>query len=1442
MVQTFETARLPAAQSAARRPMSFTDQVGAAYEGMIYLDNFNARNALRDRILNERIDEVERVTGTRLDHPRNWSARMEQWFETALPEEAAPRSREQVYQDRVRQLDREIEDLRAARPEYATEIRDRDFWNNELTRQAADIDARSRGAEFFPGLVGGLGGAVRDPVNAASMPLGFTGGIVKVMLGEAAINTVIELGNLPVANSWRVELGLDPLTTEEMAMRVGFAAGAGAALPGAVRGAGPLVGRASELPGIRNSNTVRAMRLSSALDGQAPALGRLSSQSVLRLHLDTVPEPPAVDRGARAAIERDLDVAAQTPFERSAPGDAEHFDRATAALEIAERAGERGASAAARLTEEPVNAIETVARASSTAPTVRAFIDPRDMNVDAETFQFKDGGDSEGVTDRLANVTEWDPVMAGTVMAWRNRDGELFIADGHQRRGLAARLIADNPDQADNIRLETFIYDEAAGFDTAQVRALAARRNIAEGTGTAIDAAKVMRDWPELFDEGVMPRTSAMFRQADALRRLSLPAFALVKNEIVQPVHAAVVGRLVTDPDEQVAVLNVLARAGPNSEYEAEAMVRQALAAGFERDSTQTLFGEEFFTESLITERAKVLAQAARILQQDRRVFQTLTEQADTIESAGNTLSRGSNEARAKTNAQILQVLQRLANRAGPVGDALGTAARAVHSGVSVRAASREFAEGLANVIERDGLNSFLDDGGRGSAPSGPAHRADDPGGSRAGEVTPEIDDATAQMFDSPGGPAAVDQVARLDEEAAAAAAADAVTLAARTTEFNEWFEGSRVTDAAGDPLRVFRGEHGEIPESASARSAASDPTTGPAPSLEEIGYGQYHSRLDSLTFTDDPAVASVYALDPNDPRETALQPRVLPVYLRIARPIMDDADDPFMDMSVIDDALGRAEMLRFASRYGDQIANTNNWFENFMSEFASVDEVISRAPERVRDLFTNAYILLDDPDFVAAARAAGYDGAIHRGSGESLDATEYRVFDASQARSVLAAPARGQARFDELADTALRADLRAVLDAGADLPTLAAHPLIARRLDDMESRGESIDEWGDLAAAAADFDRWNVERVFDVPGRGAVTGVDDAMDTMIDQARTMAWWDDGLDSDMPAGWRPAQDREATFLIGWTAAGKSTIANPYARAQNAAIVDGDEFKKIIPGYDDGAGASYAHREASQLTDMAMYRLMETGDNLVIPTVGASPAALETRINALRDAGYTVKMVEMVVDRDEAIRRNVGRFLSTNRLVPLFVFNEPDLAITSTYRYILDAGEVQAGARVSNMQPRGEPPRVLEDPKGILDHVEGLENAGASVAGATRGSLERTAADARPGSQVQGGRGQSEPTQAGEQALIDGVSPVTAGDRQSLEIETRRDAPMRGGDEPAGGLFSDAERLQQDMFSTPVGVRQDESGAIVPDLRTDQDIDADLAAEDGLLNRLRGCVP
>lgn len=197
-----------------------------------------------------------------------------------------------------------------------------------------------------------------------------------------------------------------------------------------------------------------------------------------------------------------------------------------------------------------------------------------------------------------------------------------------------------------------------------------------------------------------------------------------------------------------------------------------------------------------------------------------------------------------------------------------------------------------------------------------------------------------------------------------------------KTPAFKAWFGDSKVVDAKGDPLVVYRGEHGQ--------DTSAD----------------FSSRMGSVTFTDDPGVASTYAMTPNNRADYAEAPRVSAAYLRITNPVIDNRDDPFLEMGDLLNKLGRDEAVRIARKFSDDIEDTGNWQEDLSQEFASVDAMMDAAPQRVIDLYFDAYKFFDDAHEVSKLKAAGFDGAVHVGNGESMDALEFRVFGSDQVKS----------------------------------------------------------------------------------------------------------------------------------------------------------------------------------------------------------------------------------------------------------------------------------------------------------------------------------------------------------------------------------------------------------------------------------------------------------
>jgi hypothetical protein len=330
------------------------------------------------------------------------------------------------------------------------------------------------------------------------------------------------------------------------------------------------------------------------------------------------------------------------------------------------------------------------------------------IETDPDTFQYKGGSDTEGVTSALKGVSRFDPNRAGQVVIFETKDGRRIVADGHQRTGLARRMA--DAGQEDVGGMAAVIYREADGYTPEEVMALAALKNIGEGSGSAVDAARVLRSRSETIEDLGLPPNSALVRDAEGLRRLSVDAFGMVVNGAASEQHGAIVGRAVPNQEVQANILGLLSRLKPANAFQAETIARQA-AAETTTETQDSLFGPEEIATSLYLERAKVLDGAVKAIRDDIR---TLTDRADAITGAGNVLAKDENTRRLDADAKLRDYLTSQANMKGPISDALGQAARAVKDGTPVAAATRRFVEDVRRALEGDGTGGQASSGGRG--------------------------------------------------------------------------------------------------------------------------------------------------------------------------------------------------------------------------------------------------------------------------------------------------------------------------------------------------------------------------------------------------------------------------------------------------------------------------------------------------------------------------------------------------------------------------------------------------------------------------------------------------------------------------------------------------------------------------------------------------------
>jgi hypothetical protein len=728
----------------AQRPQVYKRIFDASWQAQTYVENSNARSWAENESLSRIIGAVRAASGIKLDNPREGGFedegdrlardRLGDGYGAARAQ--GPRAldpfRMQAFDDRLAQLaesDPKIADaIATARIDFSPTMIAR---RADMDMQAAMGEAGSMIGAVGAAIGGGVVPSFRDPINAAGLFAGAgpsaaasVAGRIAVVAGrEALINAGITAAQQPFTQDWRQEAGLSAGLGEAI-QNIALAAGVGGVFGGGVQGV-------RELAGLVAAGKVTPAELRQALD-----------QAGLRL--------PEEEAGALRAAEQ-VD-AADALVMREAPVDLSREE----AVEVLRQA--------IRHAEDPVNEplpdlpiALPAARADRAAvtdealpaalgdvatvdgkPVAFARFDPATIGTDAAQMQYKGGADAAGVTERLRSVTRWDPLAGGRVFVFERADGARVIADGHQRLGLAKRLTSDS----EPAELVGHLFREADGWTAADVRAMAAKKNMQEGSGTALDAARVLRDRPDMAD-GALPVTGPMMRQAVQLARLSDEAFGMVNAGLIPEAYGARVGAMVADPLQHVAVLADLLRFKPETEREASLLIGESLRAGFVAERQEDMFGTLDRTVSLMGERIKVLDQAVRQLATDKRVFGMLGREADRIEAGGNVLA-ATNAERAAAAAELQDLVVRLAQRMGPISDLLTDAARAVKDGGKATEAARGFIDNVAATIQREGLPRLM---------SEPALRpvdAVEPGTPQALAAAERIelrDDATIDMF-----------------------------------------------------------------------------------------------------------------------------------------------------------------------------------------------------------------------------------------------------------------------------------------------------------------------------------------------------------------------------------------------------------------------------------------------------------------------------------------------------------------------------------------------------------------------------------------------------------------------------------------------------------------------------------------------------------------------
>lgn len=387
------------------------------------------------------------------------------------------------------------------------------------------------------------------------------------------------------------------------------------------------------------------------------------------------------------------------------------------------------------------------------------LVDLTQVELHQDVMQYK------RTTNALRGVTVFDPVAASNppVLLYWNAperadgqvgDNSLWAVDSNNRVLKAHELGARVPVKAEII--------DGSKFTPLDARNMGALQNMRLNSGTALDAARVLREMglthADLQERGI-PVNNQVLSDGMGIAQLNDALYRKVSIGEMTEKRAAMIGRELPDHDAQDALLEML---GPRekkgrtiSDSVVEDMVRQIQNSpeGQARASGQTVFGGGDKqagwgggSNSLVFERAQLSSAVLKSLHEDAREWGKLGDEdlAKRAAEIGGTIDTVEGQRRAEIAAHLEGVYKKLSAGVGPIGDILNGGAAQIRAGEKVGNVKNQVYDQVRDAV----LAEF---------PGG--QRPADTGGDGAGDLQaglfggagPAIDDGLGAAATEPG-------------------------------------------------------------------------------------------------------------------------------------------------------------------------------------------------------------------------------------------------------------------------------------------------------------------------------------------------------------------------------------------------------------------------------------------------------------------------------------------------------------------------------------------------------------------------------------------------------------------------------------------------------------------------------------------------------------------
>jgi hypothetical protein len=333
------------------------------------------------------------------------------------------------------------------------------------------------------------------------------------------------------------------------------------------------------------------------------------------------------------------------------------------------------------------------------------LIPTEELHADPVRFQYKMDVGQGGAGAKLKKVQTWNPDLAGTIQVWKDpANGKTYVINGHHRLELAQRL---------GVKEVKVDYLHAA--DATEARIKGALTNIAEGNGSVMDAAKLLRDTgmtPDQVRAAGVELGGRIAKPGIAIAKLHPTLFQAVLSGDMAESRGAILGDL--PQQDQLGMYKLIEqaerRSGAMKDSDVAEMVRLGETAP--KITEQRPAGDQpgMFDDdaapverSLAPEKAQASSYIREQLRHEKRLFGTVSSQAaaERLGAAGNVIETAKNQEVTQRAAQVQDLYDRLSKSAGPVDQALNQAARAIAEGENARSVYERTYRSIRDELEQ---------------------------------------------------------------------------------------------------------------------------------------------------------------------------------------------------------------------------------------------------------------------------------------------------------------------------------------------------------------------------------------------------------------------------------------------------------------------------------------------------------------------------------------------------------------------------------------------------------------------------------------------------------------------------------------------------------------------------------------------------------------------